>query len=83
MDEEVSETDGPEDWEWASTDEEDLMGFGITLEEHQAPKAQLASTLVQQKKEQEPGNISPETNLVVGGSWHTTTLRKNVFSELK
>ena len=65
------------------TDEEDLVGFGITLEEHQAPKAQLASAPVQQKKEQEPGNISPETNLVVGGSWHTTTLRKNVFSELK
>ena len=65
-----------EDWEWASTDEEDLMGFDITLEEHQA------STPVQQKKEQEPGT-SPETNLVVGGSWHTTTMGSIVFSELK
>ena len=32
--------------------------------------------------QQEPG-ISPETNLVVGGSWHTTTMGKIVFSELK
>ena len=47
----------------------DPMGFG-----HQVP--------VQQKKEQEPG-ISPDTNLVVGGSWHTTTMEKIVFSELK
>ena len=53
-----SDTDRPEDWEWASTDEEDLMSFDITLEEHQAPAP------VQQKKEREPG-ISPETNLVV------------------
>ena len=44
--------------------------------EHQAPAP------VQQKKEQEPG-VSPDTNLVVGGSWHTATLMKNVFSELK
>ena len=41
-----------------------------------------ASAPVQQKKVQEPGT-SPDTNLVVGGSWHTTTMGKIVFSELK
>ena len=38
---------------------------------------------VQQKKEQEPGNKSSNKNLVVGGSWHTTTIGKIVFGELK
>ena len=60
------------------------MGFGHGLasdeEDHMSYCDLGALAPVQQKKEQEPGNISPDTNLVVGGSWHTTTLGKIMFS---